>query len=74
VHRERGGRGGKTVSVIVGVKSTPPGRKALLKHLKNKLGTGGTIKGETIEIQGEQRARIVELLNELGYKAKVAGG
>ncbi len=74
VHRERGGRGGKTVSVIVGVKTTPAGRKALLKHLKGKLGTGGTIKDDTIEIQGEQRERIVELLNELGYKAKAAGG
>ena len=74
VHRERSGRGGKTVSVIKGVKTTAAGRKALLKHLKSKLGTGGTVKGEEIEIQGEQRERIAELLNELGYKAKVAGG
>lgn len=74
VHRSRGGRGGKTVSVIVGVRSPEGGKQALLKLLKSKLGTGGTIKGDEIEIQGEQRERIVELLNELGYKAKVAGG
>ncbi|MCB9139479.1 MAG: stress response translation initiation inhibitor YciH [Caldilineaceae bacterium] len=74
VHRSRAGRGGKTVSVITGVRTTAAGRKALLKHLKNKLGTGGTIKDDEIEIQGEQRERIVELLNELGYQAKVAGG
>jgi translation initiation factor 1 len=74
VHRSRAGRGGKTVSVITGVKSPPAGKKALLKHLKSKLGTGGSIKGDDIEIQGEQRERIVALLNELGYKAKVAGG
>ena len=74
VHRDRSGRGGKTVSVIKGVKTTAAGRKALLKHLKSKLGTGGTVKGDEIEIQGEQRERIAELLNELGYKAKVAGG
>lgn len=74
VHRDRKGRGGKTVSVIKGVLSPAAGKKALLKYLKNKLGTGGTISEDNIEIQGEQRERIVELLNELGYKAKVAGG
>ena len=74
VHRSRAGRGGKTVSVITGVKSPPEGRKALLKYLKSKLGTGGAIKGADIEIQGEQREKIVTLLNGLGYKAKVAGG
>lgn len=74
VHRSRAGRGGKTVSVIKGVKSPPAGKKALLKYLKSKLGTGGSIKGDDIEIQGEQRERIVALLNGLGYKAKVAGG
>ena len=74
VHRERGGRGGKVVSVIKGVRSPAPGKEALAKLLKSKLGTGGTVNGEEIEIQGEQRERIVEILNELGYKAKVAGG
>lgn len=74
IHRSRAGRGGKTVSVITGVKSPPEGKKALLKYLKSKLGTGGAIKGADIEIQGEQREKIAALLNELGYKAKVAGG
>ncbi len=74
IHRSRAGRGGKTVSVIKGVKSPPEGKKALLKYLKSKLGTGGAIKGDDIEIQGEQREKIAALLNGLGYKAKVAGG
>jgi translation initiation factor 1 len=74
VFRDRSGRRGKTVSVIRGVKSPPEGKKALLKHLKSKLGTGGAIKDGDIEIQGEQREKIVVLLNDLGYKAKVAGG
>jgi len=74
VQRERKGRGGKTVSIITGVKSPESGRQALLKLLKNKLGTGGAIEEDTIVIQGEHRERIVEILNELGYKAKVAGG
>ena len=74
VGRERKGRSGKTVSIITGVQSREAGQQALLKLLKNKLGTGGTLEDSEIIIQGDHRERIVEILNELGYKAKVAGG
>ena len=74
VQRERKGRGGKTVSIITGVKSPESGRQALLKLIKNKLGTGGTLEDDAIVIQGDHRERMVDILNELGYKAKVAGG
>jgi translation initiation factor 1 len=74
VGRERKGRGGKTVSIITGVMSREAGQQALLKLLKGKLGTGGTLEDGAIIIQGDHRERIVEILNELGYKAKVAGG
>lgn len=71
---ERQGRGGKVVSVITGVMSPPAGKEALLKLLKTKLGTGGAIKDGDLEIQGDHREKIVAILNELGYKAKSAGG
>ena len=71
---EKKGRGGKTVSVIKGVVSPANGKKALLKHLKSKLGTGGAVKGDEIEIQGDHRDKIVPLLRDLGYEAKAAGG
>ncbi|MCB0113384.1 MAG: translation initiation factor [Caldilineaceae bacterium] len=74
VRLERKGRGGKTVSLIEGVLSPKIGKEALVKYLKNKLGCGGTVQGDLLEIQGDQRDRLVELLNELGYKAKKAGG
>lgn len=74
VHLEKAHRGGKTVSVIRGVMSPPAGKEALLKLLKTKLGTGGALKGDDIEIQGDHRPKIVAILNELGYKAKTAGG
>jgi translation initiation factor 1 len=74
VHRERKGRRGKTVSVIKGVASPPVGKQALLKLLKSKLGSGGTVNGDDIEVQGDHREMIVEILNGLGYRAKVAGG
>ena len=71
---EKNGRGGKTVSVIKGVMSPAAGKDALCKLLKNKLGTGGAVKDDDIEIQGDHREKIVSILNELGYKAKSAGG
>jgi len=74
VHLERKGRGGKTVSVIKGVMSPPHGKQALVKLLKNKLGTGGAVKEEDVEIQGDHRDKIVDLLKGLGYQAKKAGG
>ena len=71
---ERKGRGGKTVTVVTGVMSHPAGQEALLKLLKTRLGTGGTLKDGVIEIQGDHREQIVELLIGLGYKAKKSGG
>ncbi len=71
---EKSGRKGKAVSVVKGVMSPPPGKQALLKLLKTRLGTGGTLKDDVIEIQGDHRDAIVALLTELGYKAKRSGG
>ncbi len=74
VRIERKGRGGKTVSLVDGVLSPAAGKQALLKHLKNSLGSGGALKEGVLEIQGDNRDRIVEILNGLGYTAKKAGG
>jgi translation initiation factor 1 len=74
VFLERKGRGGKSVSVIKGVRSPAAGQQALLKVLKARLGTGGTLKEDAIEIQGDHRDKIVAILQELGYAAKKAGG
>ena len=48
--------------------------KTLAKRLKQECGTGVTIKDGVIEIQGEQREKIAEVLRRLGYKVKIAGG
>ena len=71
---DRKGRGGKSVSVIKQVMSPPAGKDALLKLLKTKLGTGGTVKDGDIEIQGDHRDTILGILKDLGYQAKRAGG
>lgn len=71
---ERKGRGGKSVSLITGVTATPAELEKLCKLLKNRLGAGGAVKDQVIEIQGDQRDKIVAILLELGYQAKKAGG
>ena len=47
---------------------------ALAKTIKQAVGSGGTVKEGVIEIQGEQREKIAEMLRKLGYKVKLAGG
>ncbi len=74
LHRDSGGRGGKVVTLVKNLVLTDDDMKALAKRLKQECGTGGTVKDNVIEIQGEHRARIVEVLQKLGYKVKIAGG
>lgn len=74
LHRESGGRGGKVVSVVKKLILTEDDLKALAKKLKQECGTGGTVKDGVIEIQGEHRQRMAEVLQRLGYKVKIAGG
>jgi translation initiation factor 1 len=68
VQISRKGRGGKTVTVITGIKGTADDLKGVLKKLKNLCGAGGTLKDDTIEIQGEQVEKIVTALVEWGYR------
>mgnify|MGYP002397952114 CR=1 FL=1 len=74
LHRESSGRGGKAVSLVKGLILSEDDLKTLAKKLKQECGTGGTIKDGIIEIQGEHRQKISEILIKLGYKVKIAGG
>ncbi len=74
IRRESKGRGGKCVSVIDGLPLDEKGVKALLKKLKGQLGTGGAVKGNVLEIQGDHREKLLQMLEKEGYKAKLAGG
>ena len=74
LHRESGGRGGKVVSVVKNLILTEEDLKSLAKKLKQECGSGGTVKDGMIEIQGEHRQRMAEVLQKLGYKVKIAGG
>ena len=74
LHRESKGRGGKGVSLVKNLVLSEKDMKALAKKLKESCGSGGTVKDGVIEIQGEHREKIAEVLTKLGYKTKIAGG
>jgi translation initiation factor 1 len=74
VGRETKGRGGRGVTVISDLPLNENDVAELATKLKNRLGTGGTVKDKKIEIQGDQRDRIVQELEGMGYRAKKAGG
>ena len=74
VQASRKGRKGKTVTVIAGFQVKPETLADLLKQLKTQCGTGGTVKDNEIEIQGDHTQKLVQILTQLGYKAKISGG
>ncbi|BBD59130.1 translation initiation factor SUI1 [Nostoc sp. HK-01] len=74
IQATRTGRKGKTVTVITGFQCKPETLADLVKQLKTQCGTGGTVKEDTIEIQGEHKQKILEIVTKLGYKAKLSGG
>src|SRR5579884_3960554 len=74
VGRETAGRRGKGVTTVFDLPLDGDGVRELTALLKQRCGTGGTVKDGRIEIQGDQRERIVAELEKLGYKVKRVGG
>jgi translation initiation factor 1 len=74
VVRETKGRKGKGVSLITGLPLGADALRELAKRLKQKCGSGGTVKDGVIEIQGDHRDKLVTELIAMGYDAKRAGG
>jgi translation initiation factor 1 len=71
---EKKGRGGKTVVIIENFIGTENACKELAKQLKNQCCTGGSVKDNSILIQGDVREKIMEFLHFKGYKTKKVGG
>ena len=74
VGRETAGRRGKGVTTVFDLPLDETGLRELAATFKQRCGTGGTVKDGRIEIQGDQRERIVAELGKLGYKVKRVGG
>lgn len=75
IRPEKSGRGGKTVTVLYDFPAFSEDYfKKLTKKLKRECGSGGTFKGDSIEVQGDHREKIKEFLTKLGFKVKFTGG
>ena len=74
VQREKGGRGGKMVTIVYDLDIGSDQLKELAGQLKRICATGGSVKAGTIVIQGDHADRIVTELKQLGYRARRSGG
>jgi translation initiation factor 1 len=74
VRREVAGRRGKAVTTVSGVPLDDTGLKDLAGRLKKRCGVGGSAKDGIIELQGDHRTVVVEVLKAEGYDVVLAGG
>ncbi|MBU4539306.1 MAG: translation initiation factor [Weeksellaceae bacterium] len=71
---EKKGRNGKPVTLIEGFEGSDDDLKSISKKIKITLGIGGSEKDGVIVIQGDNRDKIMKILQEMGYKTKRVGG
>ncbi|MEC4677251.1 MAG: translation initiation factor Sui1 [Nitrospirota bacterium] len=74
ISRENKGRKGKGVTLIRGIPLPPQKLNPFAKRLKQACGSGGTVKAGVIEIQGDHRDQLIEILKKEGWVVKRAGG
>jgi len=74
VRRETAGRKGKAVTTVSGLPLDDAALRALAGRLKKRCGVGGSAKGGVIELQGDHRDAVVEVLRADGYDVVLAGG
>jgi translation initiation factor 1 len=74
VRREVAGRRGKAVTTVAELPLDDAGLRELAGRLKKRCGVGGSVKDGVIELQGDHRDVVVEVLRASGYDAVPAGG
>lgn len=75
VQIDRKQRGGKEVTLVTGFSGNIADLDALGRELRNKCGSGGSVKDGEILIQGNHREKVVQWLLQQGYtNTKAAGG
>jgi translation initiation factor 1 len=74
VRRETAGRRGKAVTTVSNVPVDDAALKELAGKLKKRCGVGGSAKDGVIELQGDHRAVVMEVLQKEGFDAVLAGG
>jgi translation initiation factor 1 len=70
VRLEKQGRGGKSVTVIYDLPNNAKFLKELSQELKRACGTGGTVAENTVELNGDLRERVRDLLTKKGFVVK----
>lgn len=74
VRRETSGRKGKGATTVEGVPVDDAALRDLAGRLKKRCGVGGSVKNGVIELQGDHRETVAELLRADGYEVVLAGG
>lgn len=74
IRRETQGRKGKTVTAVYGLAAAGGDLAETARSLKRRCGTGGSVKGGVLFIQGDHRTAVQDELQKKGYKVKAAGG
>lgn len=74
IQKQTKGRKGKGVSIIMGLDLDDGPLKLLAAELKKQCGCGGAVKDGDIEIQGDVREKLKQILEKKGYTVKLAGG
>ena len=67
---EKKGRGGKTVTVVYDLPNNAAFLKELSQELKRACGTGGSVADGAVELQGDLRERVREVLLKKGFVVK----
>jgi len=70
LHFAKEKRRGKVVTIVKPFYLRSNDLKAVLKTVKKKLGTGGTMKENTLEFQGELQVQLKTVLEGLNYRFK----
>ena len=74
IERTRSGKRGKLVTVIKGLELEKVEAKKILKNLKIACGAGGALKGDVLELQGDQISKAQDFLFNEGFRPKQTGG
>jgi translation initiation factor 1 len=67
---EKKGRGGKTVTVVYDLPNNDAFLKELVGELKRACGAGGAVAEGAVEIQGDLRDRVSDVLIKKGWTVK----
>jgi translation initiation factor 1 len=73
VRRERKGRGGKTATVVEGIRVSPSALERMARELRRALGCGASVEDGCLVVQGDQVARVERWLVERGAPRVVVG-